>query len=107
MDNENEKASAQEADLTPEEIAELELAQMFVTDRKHVNCPVVGVARLPDQTIDITFQVGHNEFESFRIARNGQKAIAEAYQAGGADLVIADGPLPPMPEPGRGNRPRR
>lgn len=85
-----------------------QLAQMFIRDEKHVNCPVAGVTKFPDNTLEITFQVGHNHFHSYRIGQPGQKAIVDNAQL--SDLVIADGPLPPMPEggmPGMGHPPGR
>ena len=81
--------------------AELErMTKMFVKDHQHVNCPVAGCLVHDDGTMMITFQVGPNEFESFRIASQGQDKIDDAVQKAKAkvaasSLVIADGPLPP------------
>lgn len=103
-------------EVTPEEQQQLQqemmeqMAQMFIKDEKHANCPVANVHRIEDGTIDITFQVGHNHFHSYRIAKPGQKAISDAYLAGGGakDIVVATGPIPPPPDPGAGrHRPRR
>jgi hypothetical protein len=112
------EAGAEEGpELTPEQqqaaalvqqLAE-EQSQMFVKDEKHVNCPVAGVTRFEDGTMEVAFQVGHNHFQSYRIGQPGQKAISDTYLQGAApDIVIAGGPLPPPDlRTGPGRRPRR